>query len=330
MVVLAEVSKTMLGLQTMPVKLDKQGGIALVTVLMVFVVAALLASQILFEHTSSLTLAVAQRERAQIEEYLLAGEAQARQTLKQDFSSDSEFFWDDLSDNWTRPDTIVFADGAIDVRVMDIQRGININDLVETEHIEDIAPLADWLNVNNTDSVLLGELVDWFDEDLFPQGLHGEDQSYLSRELPYRAANRTMAHVSELNWIYSADRELVQALSQVIFTLPPDTAVNVNTADAFRLRRVAPLATDQQISAIVRARESQPFRDIQEFLEDPTVAGLTLHEDKIRVYSEFFRVQVTAKFLNKQGWLVSLLHRNPQTGEIKTIFRDYSQRFSEV
>ena len=77
---------------------------------------------------------------------------------------------------------------------------------------------------------LVAAMIDWIDPDAQPESQGAEDLTYLSRTPAYRAANRPMAHVSELRLLAGVTDEVYQTLLPHVCALPEAVDLNLNFA----------------------------------------------------------------------------------------------------
>lgn len=79
-----------------------------------------------------------------------------------------------------------------------------------------------------------------------------EDSAYLAQALPYRTANRTFAHVSELRLVRGISGEVYARLAPEVCALPPGTSINLNTASVAVL-----MSLDSRMTAVLAERIRQ-------------------------------------------------------------------------
>lgn len=313
----------------------KQKGVALITVLLVFAIASVIAAEIVTRTYFGIQSTGNHLIQAQAYQYALGGEAFARQILKKDFDKDHESNEsapnDHLYEAWSRLDKAYeFDQGRLEIVISDLQARFNVNNLVNIEGgVENhfLQQFQHLLNIAGVDSQVLSSLADWLDKDSVPRGINTEDQGYLALEQGYRSANRAMAHISELRLLQGIGKVEFEKLKPFIVALPKTTSININTANAGVLSVLLDSQEPGVTRRIVDSRGEKGFESVSAFLEDENMADLNIQESDISVRSEFFMVQVRSTFAERVVWLTSVLHRDLEDGSIRLISRDKTSRF---
>lgn len=249
-----------------------QNGTVLVTVLMMFAIAAFLASEMAYRQKLDVRRTSAMLMTEQAREYLTAAEELSMLALKDDFKADKKRgdYIDGLGDEWAlkRPPFPVDG-GLIQGEIVDAQGKFNLNDLVDKATGKDSTPqaqlaaqrfkdLCNSLGVPKEGSAeaLYERVLDWIDVGQDEKGNDGrEDSAYLSAKRPHRTANRLFVDVSELRSIEGMDLETFDKLEPYLTVLPPGTPLNLNTAKA-ELLTVYGVRNAQQLAA---QRERDPI-----------------------------------------------------------------------
>ena len=268
----------------------RQGGVALITVLLVFAIATVIAGSIVERNFMDILRTGRQLAYAQTWQYALAGEAFARQVLYTDFAGAQPLRREDIPE---RPDLVykmteTFEQGELDVSIFDLQARFNINNLVGGTE-ED----------NNRARQQFGRLL----ENLFvePNAIEallnrddvhtvpGADTSGGSGPTPeqthsWSSTNWLITHLSELYSLDGIDRETVGKLMPYLSALPPPVAVNVDSAP------------------------------------EPVVQAVTGTEVTTR--SRYFMVYVRSTFADQTLSLMTVLYRHPETGRVRMLSRD--------
>lgn len=231
----------------------KQRGTVLITVVMMVAIAALIVTDMSYRQKLDIKRTAALLSRDQAFHYLMGAEEIANWTLVDDLKRDNKgsnpLIIDTLGEPWakeTQPFPV--AGGLIQGRIIDLQGRFNINSLMASDAAialkqkERLRLLMDRRSIpTDSDStistqMLIERIVDWMDTDQDPTGLDGrEDIDYLAMDIPHRTANRIMWDISELMLIEGFTPDDVAALADYVCFLPPDAALNVNTADAIVL-----------------------------------------------------------------------------------------------
>ncbi|RLU03217.1 MAG: general secretion pathway protein GspK [Ketobacter sp.] len=228
----------------------KQSGTVLITVIMMVTIAALIVTDMVYRQKLDIKRTSALLSRDQAFQYLLGAEELANlslsEDLKQDNNKNEPAFVDTLAEDWAQPTSpFPVAGGFIQGRVIDLQARFNVNSIMASDPTvakkqrERFRRLMDLVGIpadkeSNVSTQMLSErLLDWLDNDQEPTGFDGkEDLDYLGLERPYRAANMVMWDISELMLIEGFTPADIALLADYVSFLPPDAALNVNTADA--------------------------------------------------------------------------------------------------
>jgi general secretion pathway protein K len=299
---------------------DRQGGVALITAVLVVAIGTMIAVNLMWRGTLDLRRAEAALAADQGLLYGQGAEAWAADILRQDLvdSPDS----DNLGEVWAFELPPLPVDGGTIIgKLEDLQGRFNLNNLIGADGMENQLARRQFERLLNTleiDPALAGAVVDWLDPDTdlrFPTG--GEDVVYSSSDPPYRTANSMITSASELMAIAGFDREAYRKLAPYITVLPRGTKINVNTAPDVVL---ASLSDDIDIStagALVDERADMAFVDI-----DMTFEGLvdpdTLQE--IDGVSEHFLLTATVTLGSNQLTMRSVLQRD-RSGITRALFR---------
>ena len=136
---------------------------------------------------------------------------------------------------------------------------ININYV----HLESFVRLFEILNIE-TDK--LYALIDWIDnnDDIYSSS-GAEDQFYLQKNPPYRAANNLILNLDELRLIRGFDAETVKKMKPYVSAIPYRSLININTAEENVLRSLHAVIGPTFASLINKRVNDQPFKTIDEF-----------------------------------------------------------------
>jgi len=310
----------------------RQQGVALMTVLLVFALVTLIASEIVARVYVNIKQTGNQLIAAQAYQYALGGEAFTRQILRRDFEFDQqEGAKDHLGESWaTLSQRYEFDQGVIEISIHDLQARLNINNLVDQAGMTNVQSMESFkrlLNNQVMDIGLVTAWVDWLDRDILPQDLGTEDEGYLALEKPYRTGNQRMTHLSEIRLTKGMQRVHIEKLQPYLTALPEPTAVNINTAPAEVLKALIAEVDDAVAERIIEARGKSGFASLEALRQHESMAGLTLNEADFTVRTEYFEVLVRAYFAGREVWLKSILYRDAEKGIISLISRDRSGQF---
>lgn len=255
----------------------RQRGVALLIALLVVALASVLVAGLL--DRGELTLART-RNALRAEQAAAYGEgleAYAAQVLMRDLADDPI---DTRTDAWALPlPPQTVPGGTITAQLRDLNGCFNLNNLVAPSRTEAAVwrrRYARLLAALGLDPALVGATVDWLDADASPEAEGGaEDSAYLALPVPYRAANRVFAHVSELRLVRGVDGAAYARLLPEVCALPPGNALNLNTANPPVLMSLAPGMTQalaERIALDGRAR----WTSVEDALAEAQRQGVVL------------------------------------------------------
>ncbi len=342
--------------------LQRQRGTVLVTVLMMFAIAAFLAAEMAYRQKLDVRRTSAMLMSEQAREYLLGAEALARLALKDDFKADKKDnskFIDSLDEEWARKRPPFPVEGGyIQGEIIDAQSKFNINDLVDASGKTDstqakigkhyFIELLKQLDIPKEGSpeTVYQMIVDWIDpnpDEIGPDGR--EDGAYLRAKRPYRTANRVILDISELRYIDGMDLETFNKLAPHLVALPPGTPKNLNTLDKMLMSMMS-----QDAAGLQTERESGGIddSDIGKYAPNwadlktspilaspsPPVGGGSFDQDDLNemftVKSDYFELLAKAEVGGRVVYSKSLIYRYPdggrdpeKSGKLKVIYRAY-------
>jgi general secretion pathway protein K len=109
----------------------QQRGVALISILLIVVIATVLGVAMTSEQNFSINRARVSFDQSIVKQYALGGEELARQILRQDFIDTPEV--DHLGEDWAAPGEVFeFEDGEIELQIIDLQSRLNVNGLGST------------------------------------------------------------------------------------------------------------------------------------------------------------------------------------------------------
>jgi len=307
-------------------RMSRQRGVALITVMVVVAIVVGIAAAMLRNHQMQIRRAENVLHGNQAIFHLLALETWAREVLLQD-RKDGQV--DHLGEDWAQVLLPVEADGGIVAgRIRDQQGLFDLNSLIGSDGKADATAMAAFQRLieavspdtRNAGSIVEA-LVDWEDVDQSITGLGGaEDPDYAVLDPAYRTAGQFLVSPSELMLVKGMSFELWQLLRPFVTALPRSqgkgTAVNVNTAPPEVLQSVADI--DSGLAGdIVTDRVDDPFDDTEAFkrrLEQSMPAADVDKIDftKFTTGSDFFLVESEAHFANLALSMRHLIARDPQ------------------
>ena len=287
-----------------------QRGVALITVMLVFVIISILCSQMIRQTQSDIERSRWLLAEAQAYQYALGAENLARQLL-----------WQQATEFKTQGITIspiphllpVYhpEHGSLSVELVDLQGRLNLNDaLFKPTHQRPLENLFSGLLMK---PFLASELSDWLDDDLSPRPGGAEDYSYLNLRPSYRTASNPMLAPSELVLLAGLTPKELTVTAPYVATLPEGTGINPNTASAEVLSLLDNRLSGEQIVAF---RETSPpgFLSINDFLTANATAGIELNTNNLTVTSTYYAAKIVATYGDQEVHLLSRFRLDLEAG----------------
>ena len=268
----------------------REGGVALITVLLVFAIATVIAGSIVERNFMDIRRMERQLVYGQTWQYALAGEAFARQVLYTDFADAQPLRREDIPE---RPGLVykmteTFEQGELDVSIFDLQARFNINNLVGgTEEDNNRARQQFGRLLENlfVEPKAIEALLNWDDVHTVPGAdTSGGSGPTAEQTHSWSSTNWLITHLSELYSLDGIDRETVGKLMPYLSALPPPVAVNVDTAP------------------------------------EPVQQAVT--DTEVTTRSRYFMVYVRSTFADQPLSLMTVLYRHPETGRVRMLSRD--------
>jgi general secretion pathway protein K len=289
----------------------KQRGAAVIVALMIVALAAAAAAAMVHRQHLLARQMLAARDYEQAL-WVLRGAVQwARAILAQD-ARDSRL--DHPGELWAAglPPTRI-EQATLAGEIAEAQGRFNLNNLVRdgkaSERDREIFERL--LRALGLGPELAQPITDWVDADGEPSGRAGaEDAQYLRAAEPYRAANRPMSDVAELQRVRGCDAAVLARLLPFVVALPRRTAVNVNFAPPQVLMAVVPGLTLAEALELVRERAVRPFRDRDDFRARLPRRQLAASDEDVTVQSDFFLVRGHAELGRAAVRVEALIERS--------------------
>lgn len=339
-------------------------GVALVSVLLIVVVATALAYQIANRHSFVVAQSRLTLHGGEVRQIALGAEQFARELLYADWEEEETRNKDTELEAWAQfsqpspedagepanPDaakpgpsilaaqrafdaTFSLADGEVALRIDDLAARLNLNALAGEggeagdESAANVARLHRLLTHLGLDPALADRWRDWIDANQDVDGLGAEDAEYLLRDPPTRAANRPGIHLSELQFAAGLSPEEMQRLRPYVALLPVAAQrINVNTASAPVLAALAP--NFPVVEAEQMLAEPREFDDVEAAVAAHPPLGESV--GALAVRSDHFRVQVSVERGQSRAVLTSTLHRDPNTGLVTLLTRSLGEPFERA
>lgn len=292
-------------------------GVALITVLLVFALVAVIATEMLRRSQLSLRSVGNLIETRQAYYYALGGEAYARQLLAKDVIDGRDAI-DTLSEPWAQTQEqqpFEIEDGNMKIEINDLQGRFNLNSVVldalgaqpNPAGVDQFKRLLTALQLNPNYAY---EWLDWIDRDQTRSANGAEDADYTG----YRTAAHPEADISALHLLHSMQPQDYAKLAPHVTVLPlygSANLINVNTADAEVLRSISTKLSEAQAAQIIAKQKTGGYINVVD-------AGLT--DDVATVKSGFFEVVVTVNYANRWQRVRTVLQRTKNTsGQVEII-----------
>jgi len=300
-------------------------GVALVSVLLIVAILMAIASRLLATHDLVITQHANTFAQNQALHYVLGAETLARQALYEDLT-ESGPETDHLNELWAQPTMPFELDegGFLEAQMRDLNGCFNLNNLVGSENnlaVERFQRLASNLGIQPQ---IAQTWKDWIDADEEVTGFGAEDRDYLIAQPAYRTPNRLVTDLSELYLMQNIDPEQLALLLPHICLLPEtDTLINVNTANSQTLA-----ALDKGLTLVMiepMTLEERTYESIDSFIvenEDFAPAA-----DALSTKSAYFLLHAQAQVGDSLVTMQSLLYRNPESGVVEVLRRDFGKLF---
>ena len=302
----------------------RQRGVALITVLLVMVIAVAAVTHAVMRNRLAISRTSAILANTQLAEFVHGAEAWAIIALERDFEEDraASAASDNLQESWAQKLVEFNPDnGKIRIKIKDLQSCFNVNNLTMGRASG---------GSESADSKVLQRLVrnlggraetamaieDWVDPGDTPLTSGTEDNGYLGQELAHRTPDTFITDVSELSAAQGIESEEWGAIAPELCALPESgTKVNVNTASLELLSAMFPSAN---IPGLINQRESgTPFTQMADLSGFNVTGGAELDFNSA-YYVAHIAVQLGLE--NQQYW-ESTLKLDTSTGEVKVIQR---------
>ncbi|MGB1141072.1 MAG: type II secretion system minor pseudopilin GspK [Halioglobus sp.] len=324
-----------------------QRGAALVVAMFIFAICTALIVAMKGEFTRFYQRSANLLAMAQAQSYLRGAEELASLALIADYDSDKETqdLRDHLKETWASEAQPYAIDGGgwMAGTLVDLQGRFNLNSLASKPRSQQgTGPAAQRFTVAQRQFIrllqALGEpeisqfeaiaitqsVSDWVDADDTPYSDGAEDQYYYSQTPSYRAANQSMASVSELRSVANITPEIYAALRPYVTVWPRDFdankhKLNIHTAPAVVLRSlnedtVLDPLSESEGEELIQTREEQGFQDINALRDHPVFDG---RRDKMRdtwplvgETSDWFLLDAQVELADRNMRLYSVLWRD--------------------
>lgn len=326
--------------------IHKQRGTVIVSVLLLFAIAAYLAAEITYRQKIDIRRTGTILAQDQAYEYLVGAEELAKLVLKEDLKGDikkSEII-DTLikkKDEWSSKMEAPVSGGSIAGHVKDLQGRFNINWLLQSgaiskQHQQRLVNLFSGQKIpkDGTAKELVDRIVDWLDSDDQPTLHDGiEDQGYLVKQTPYRTGNRILVELSELLMVEGVTAEDLEHMSQFLAVLPPESTLNINTV----LPEVIDLYDCLEDIARIKAEQKTGIVNFADYVNkktDQTCNNVDLNSGLFSANSQYFLLESEATINGRTIRMNSVIYRpeaaTPDKISVKVMYRKQLDPFSRV
>ena len=266
----------------------RQKGIALISVLLVMSLVLLITSGLLRSHRLMLQSSAQQLQQLHLRQLVVGAEAWARLQLQDAEQGTPKTV--DLTQDWARlTPAFDIEEAQISVDIEDLAGRFNLNALLKPGQI-DQATLNRWARLQAS-------------LDLAPLQL---SQVGELREL------------SQLRLLPGVDGQRLRQLEPWVALLPPEAALNINTAPALILRTLGEVNAALG-DALVRQASTSAWGSVQAFTQDPMISGLGLSSHGLGVTSRWFRITVQATSGERSLRLVTDVERDLKTRQLTVL-----------
>ena len=305
-----------------------QRGVALLTILLIVA----LVTALMYHLMTRQALVVAQTRQLiradQSLAYAFGAEAYARQILFQDWNDPAGRALDTLTEAWAVPLAPFDIDeGTLEISIEDLDRRFNLNSLAGQDAAKNLVRFKTLLAALGLDPVVADAWRDWVDADSEASGFGAEDGAYLVAKPPYRTANQPAASTSEIALLGLLNPEQLARLLPYVTTLPTTTLkINVNTADAPTIEALSSRVSLAQAETIVQSERH--YEDVNVLLAE--VPELSDSVDAMTVVSSYFEIHSRAEIDGFRTELTSVVYRDPTTGKMTLLSRDFGKRLPSI
>lgn len=248
----------------------RERGAAIITALLVVMLASTIAAYLLAQQSHALTRTARANELGQALRLARPVIDYARAVLFDVVKPGKRV---DFGQTWAQGLNAIPIDGAIASGVIRDEAGLfNINNLVKDgiRSERDIELFARLLTQLKLDPSLAVVAADWIDTDDEPTGASGmENATYFGLSQPVRAPNRPLLQLEELAHARGFDADVLQRLAPFVTALRPlstaqaRTKINLNTAPEEVLRALFPELGGEAMAMLLRTRQTNPFDQIE-------------------------------------------------------------------
>lgn len=297
----------------------KQQGMALLSVFLMLTLGLLLAAAMAEKFQLWVRSSSGLQNQEQGWLYGLSAEQLAMKGLQQDFKDDPKVTH--LSQYWaTEQNGLPVGDGSIEGRLRDLQGCFNVNALshpdktdesqTKTTHrnIKVFSALLENFDIDRWQAEQIAQAGrDWVYPQTSPVSARGaDDNEYMSLPVAYLAGNTDMRDESEWRAVRHVTPALAQKLMPYVCVIPEhELRINVNTIDAEHPELLAALFENDisvdQARDILEQRPRDGWKDVDEFLGQPTLNGVDKTQVKESLVVQSFYFELDARVVVQES-----------------------------
>lgn len=298
----------------------RQQGVALISVLLVFTLVTLLASEMMTRNYIDIRKTAQLLNTKQAYYYALGGEEFARQILFRDSNDPNTSRSDNLLEPWATSEGILeIEQGEMTIKIIDMSGQFNLNSLVDStgrvilNNKNQFDRLQDTLSLNDR---YTSALLDWLDADNLTASGDEESAQYPD----YFPANQPLGDKTELRLLTGFNYLDFEPLSPHVTALPEEAKINLNTANKEVIKSLSATISDSEVEQIVKRQQLGGYDTVSKWIS-AEAASLASVSSNLSVTSDYFEVQVKVLFDQHYRVIRTQLYREPATGKLTVLKR---------
>lgn len=312
----------------MPV--EKQKGVALLFVLLIFAIITTVATKMVIQTQRNTERQAQYLHQQQAQYYALGAEQYVAMLLEKDSLSEKRV--DHWHSPWADDHQLPMVGGGVEIQVIDEQALLNLNLLQGEDGQKQIAIFERLFTRLQINAQLAERIRNWGSSD--PQKRIEEDSLYMSMVPPIRTGGGELNSVSELKLMQLLDAESYKKLRPFVTVLPQGIGVNLNTVPQELLPVIFSELSDSEAAEIVEARGKSGFENLEAMRKHPALEGKKINWQTVQgtFFSQYFSAYIKANYGRVTYYLHSLLARDDR-GKVVVISReegDYPQWVSAL
>jgi len=278
--------------------MNRQQGVALISVLLIMSLALLLTSAMLRNHRLVIKSTAQQLHQMELRQLGFAAERWALQRLRSTDLQDARSV--NLAQNWAHLTPPDFAENAtLHIEIEDLAARFNLS-LLSTRGKAESLTQARWLRLLALLQINTPSL-----EHLPNTGLEH------------------LTDASQLRMLPGVSVQVLQRLLPMVAVLPKDASLNINTASAQQLMTLADLS-QATAQTLVQQRPDEGYRSVQAFTEDPLISGREVGSHGLGLSSRWFRVTVQVSVGTQRLHLFSDVELEGKTRQVNVLQRRFA------